>query len=135
MCNLSPKQAGKMIGSFAGITALFSLIVIIIGTTTLQFQLDPAILQTCGNSGAFRTDCSVKDWEATSWRRLATKAMSDKPTERNLAGSESVHPATPNLWFDALFEPMFLQIFQALSCALLCKVCQYVSECSVTYTI
>jgi len=104
MCNLSPKQAGKMIGSFAGITALFSLIVIIIGSATLQFQIDAAIFQTCGNSGAYKTDCSVEDWEATSWRRLATKAMSDKPTERNLAGSEAVHPATPNLWFDALFD-------------------------------
>jgi hypothetical protein len=61
MCNCSAKKAGKIIGGFAGITTLFSVIVMIIAAVTLQYRIDPETMQKCPNSkGAYTTTCGTK---------------------------------------------------------------------------
>jgi hypothetical protein len=61
MCNCSAKKAGKIIGTFAGITTLFSIIVMIIAAVTLQYRIDPETMQKCPNSkGAYTTTCGTK---------------------------------------------------------------------------
>lgn len=89
----------KMTLCVSTITAFFALVVLII-SLGITPTYDYAAYKKCGNSGAFKTDCSVTDW-----RRLATKVLSTKVTERNLAAFESANPTiATNEWLPAAFD-------------------------------
>ena len=89
----------KMTLCVSSITAFFALIVLII-SLGITPKHDFAAYKKCGNSGAFKTDCSVNDW-----RRLATKVLSTKVSERNLAAFESANPTiATNEWLPAAFD-------------------------------
>ena len=89
----------KMTLCVSSITAFFALIVLII-SLGITPKHDFEAYKKCGNSGAFKTDCSVNDW-----RRLATKVLSTKVSERNLAAFESANPTiATNAWLPAAFD-------------------------------